>query len=152
MGVVCVCVNPSTAVRFSSPNALKLWLFFIRFPNALPVFFSWQPEQNKPSLKAAQIILLINNVVGVLETCIYFFSAVVIGKEVQWWNSQPSHSFLFPLQSVCLSQYSVFLCSNSGLILQNQCHLCQYKVWYFFPKSTLLVCLFFFFFSCHCSY
>lgn len=84
---VCVCFNPSTAVHFSSPNALKLWLFFIRLPNALSVFFSWQPEQNKPSLKAAQIILLINNVFGALESCIiylflccYYWEGSSVGK------------------------------------------------------------------------
>lgn len=35
------------------------------------------------------------------ETCI--FSAVIIGKEVQWWNTQLSLTLLVPSQSVCLN-------------------------------------------------
>lgn len=38
--------------------------------------------------------------VGALETCI--FSAVIIEKEVQWWNTQLSLSLLDPSQSVCM--------------------------------------------------
>lgn len=68
----------------------------------------------------------------------------------------PAQPLLFiPLRSACLSQYSVFLCSNSGLILQNQCHHCQDKVFYFFPSllkfwgwlfvGCFFVWLFFFF-------
>lgn len=139
MGVVCVCVcfNPSTAVYFSSLNVLKLWVFFIRFPNALLVFFSWQPEQNKPSLKEGQIILLINNVHGALESCGSFFNAAVVGKEVQWENSQLSH-FFFYLYFILLIVYLSLLVLSAPLFKFHRIDAISVNISSFFKRTSSL--------------